>query len=115
MSDHSKQDGTGAPDQGRTLGNTCRDGLSGSGTGQLPAEEEGRYRALVEHAPVPIVVHQDDVFVFANAKAAEVLGAGSPEDLLGRPLWDFISPGSVAQARERIEEIHRTQLPAEPR
>ncbi len=89
--------------------------MSGSGTEHPPAEEESRYRALVEHAPVPIVVHQDDIFVFANAKAAKVLGAGSPEDLLGRPLWDFISPASVAQARERIEEIHRTQLQAEPR
>ncbi|MFW5722586.1 MAG: PAS domain S-box protein, partial [Desulfohalobiaceae bacterium] len=115
MSDHSKQGGTNAPDHGSTSVKSCGDGLSGSGAGQSPAEEESRYRALVEHAPVPIVVHQDDVFVFANAKAAEVLGAGSPEALLGRALWEFISPGSVAQARERIEKILCTQLPAEPR
>lgn len=115
MSDRCKQAGAGMSDHGGTSDKTCGDGLYGRGAGQLPAEDEIRYRALVEHAPVPIVMHQDDVFVFANAKAAEVLGAGSPGALLGRSLWDFISRESVAQARERIEEIHRSQLPAEPR
>jgi PAS domain S-box-containing protein len=47
-------------------------------------ESERRYRELVEHAPLGIFVVQDGNVVFANATAAAIYGAGSPEDLCAR-------------------------------
>lgn len=62
------------------------------------AESEARYRALVEHSPDGIVIVQDDQFVYANPAAAAILGAADSEALVGRTVFDFVSP----EAREEI-------------
>ena len=49
-------------------------------------ESEERYRSLVELSPEAVFIVRDDQFVFANATGVSLLGASSPDDLLGQPL-----------------------------
>ena len=52
----------------------------------LAAAEEGkaRFRELVDTSPMGIVVHVDDVIVFANPKAVELAGGRGQADMFGR-------------------------------
>lgn len=64
-------------------------------TAQVQAEHarratEERYRSLVEIAPEGIVLHQDGKIVYANPAAVQLFAAAGPEQLLDRPLLDFI-------------------------
>src|SRR5207248_11298831 len=53
---------------------------------------EARYRQLVELSPVPIAVHADARYVYANPAAARLLGVASPEGLVGLPVAQTLPP-----------------------
>jgi len=59
-----------------------------SSNGELQESRE-RYRLLVEQLPDGILVHRDGAVTFANCRAAQLLGAERPADLVGRPIWGF--------------------------
>ncbi len=59
---------------------------------QALRESEDRYRQLAESSPDGIVVHTDDIIRFANTSFAQIVGASSSSDLIGRNMLDFISP-----------------------
>ncbi len=50
---------------------------------------EARWRRLVDAAPVAILVLEEGRVALANRAAARLLGAGTPEELLGSPLGRF--------------------------
>jgi PAS domain S-box-containing protein len=64
-------------------------------------ETEERYSRLVEVSPVAIAVHAEGRFVFANAAFAELVGADSPERLIGMPTLDVVHPEYHELVRER--------------
>lgn len=68
-------------------------------------ETEQRYQRLVEGAPVGILINQDNRFVYANMAAAEILGASTPDDLIGRPALSHIDPEFVPIVKERIQAV----------
>lgn len=68
-------------------------------------ESEERYRRLVEHCPDAITVSQAGAIVYANPAAAQLLGAPSPDALVGRPLVDFAHPEFIDTVRERLRQI----------
>ena len=68
-------------------------------------ETEGLYRALAEAASDAIVISQDLRIVFANPAAARLAGLASVNDLLGRPVMDFIAPEARELARQRQQEL----------
>ncbi len=70
-------------------------------------ESEARYQALVEHSPIPIGVHRDGIVVFMNAEAIRTLGGHSPEDFIGRSIWDFLDKEYHETARARIDDLYR--------
>ncbi len=70
-------------------------------------EEEERYRRLVDLSPEPIFVHQDSILVYVNEAAANLLGAGSPADLAGRNVFDFVHPDFHEMVHSRIDRIMR--------
>jgi len=72
---------------------------------QALSPSEQRYRLLVDASPDAIVIHRDGRYTFANPKAAELLGAANPADLLGRPVLEFIHPNSRDLARERLRHL----------
>ncbi len=54
-------------------------------------ESERRYADLVEYSPDAIVIH-DDRILSINPAACRLIGAERPEDVLGRPVLDFVHP-----------------------
>jgi PAS domain S-box-containing protein len=70
-------------------------------------ESEQRYRQLVDLIQASVVLHVDGRIAFANAYAARMLGAKSPEELIGRDLASFVHPedrlGAAARTRSVIE------------
>ncbi|MBP6851358.1 MAG: PAS domain S-box protein, partial [Rhodoferax sp.] len=68
-------------------------------------ESENRYRVLVESSPVGVVVHQEGIITYVNAMAQQIMGAGTAEDLIGRPTIGFIHPDDLPQAVERARAL----------
>lgn len=65
-------------------------------------ESEERYRKLVELSPDAVALHQDGRIIFANPAAARLVGAACPEELVGKPVLDFVHPDYHDIVRERI-------------
>ena len=70
-------------------------------------ESERLNRTLVENSPVPIMVHQDEVFVFVNSAALRALKAQSQDEYIGAPIWDLLHPDSHDIARKRVSDLYR--------
>ena len=77
------------------------------------AESEERYRSLVEGSPEPVAVHSQGRVVYANPAALELLGARSHDEVLGRPIFDFVHPDFHGLAAERILKMELVGDPAE--
>ncbi len=75
-------------------------------------ESEEKYRLLFELSPDSIAVYQDGKIVFANAATARLLGASSPEALIGRPMLDFVHPDYRQLVIERSRQQERDGRPA---
>ena len=76
----------------------------------LRAAEE-RYRSLVELVPDAIWVSDAETVWFANPAAAQLLGAESPGELVGRSLRDFFHPSDYPGAVERTDLALREGQP----
>jgi PAS domain S-box-containing protein len=68
-------------------------------------ESEERYRRLVEGSPEAIAVHSKGKFVFVNPAGAKLIGAGSPQELVGKPILDVVHPDSRSQVIERLRHV----------
>ena len=64
-----------------------------------------RYQTLVEVNPDAVLVNFNKRIVYANNAAARLLGAASPEDLLGRSPFDFVEPERRAEVEQRYERV----------
>ncbi|MFC6014434.1 diguanylate cyclase domain-containing protein [Nocardia lasii] len=64
-----------------------------------------RYRSLVEHTPDAICVHESGTIVYVNPAMVRLLGARSPEQLLGLSITVFVHPDSVGPMLERIQHL----------
>jgi chemotaxis family two-component system sensor kinase Cph1 len=73
------------------------------------AESEERYRAVVETAPMAVIVHRDGLILFANTQASRMLKIAPGETLAGRRLQDFLHPDSHADLDERVRKILQEQ------
>jgi len=68
-------------------------------------QSEERYRLLFELSPDAIMVYQEGKVVFANGAAARLVGAGGPQELLGKEMLDFVHPDYHAMALERVRRM----------
>lgn len=68
-------------------------------------ESEKRYRRLVELSPDAIAVHSEGKIVFVNTAGAKLLGAASPEQLIGKPVIDVVHPDYRQIVKERIRKM----------
>jgi PAS domain S-box-containing protein len=69
-------------------------------------ESEARFRQLVEMSPDGIVIDQDEKFVYMNAAGAEMFGAASPDDLIGKSVLPFVHPDNRPVVKERIQTMY---------
>ena len=79
---------------------------------RLGASEQ-RYRQVIELIREALWIHCDGRLVFANSAAAQMFGASSPEQLVGRPVMDIIDPRDRDRANERTKILvdARRQVP----
>ena len=64
------------------------------------SSSEERFRRLVEIAPDTVLLHAGGELIFVNRAGVRLLGAASAEDLLGRPVADFVEPGGLMHTTE---------------
>jgi len=69
---------------------------------------EARYRQLVEICPDTILVHRGRRILYVNPAGLELVGATSIEEVLGRPLTDFVPPQDRLEVRRRIRLMRTT-------
>jgi PAS domain S-box-containing protein len=68
-------------------------------------ESETRYRSLVEYSPEAIVVHSEGKLVFINSAGLKLLGASAKEEVIGRPILDFVHPDYHNLVKERVKNM----------
>jgi PAS domain S-box-containing protein len=72
-------------------------------------KSEQMYKSLLEQSFDAIAIHKKGKITFLNERAAKVLGAAKPEDLIGRPIFDFIHPESRKNLEDRLKELSATE------
>lgn len=73
-------------------------------------EVQQRYRDLVELSPDAIILHRKGKMIYANAAAADLVGAADPDDLTNKPIMDFVHPEFQNQTRERLQTLTNSGL-----
>ncbi len=68
-------------------------------------QSEARFRALVEHIPIGVLVHRQGRVLYMNPGLKALLGYGPEDDLTGAPFWELIPPEQAALVRERIAAV----------
>ncbi|HSN48612.1 MAG TPA: PAS domain S-box protein, partial [Flavobacterium sp.] len=68
-------------------------------------ESEEKYRGLVENSPDAIVIYADGIIVFVNDEAVRMVGAKNKEEIIGKPVLQFIHPDSVASVIQNMENM----------
>ena len=75
---------------------------------------QSRYQTLVEVNPDAVLVNFNKKIVYANNAAARLLGAASPEDLLGCSPFEFVDPERKAEVEQRYERAMASGQPNPP-
>ncbi len=70
-------------------------------------EAEARWRALVELCPEAVLLLRDGRYAFANRRAAELVGAADPEELVGRTPAEFVLEEFQPLIEERVQRLLR--------
>ena len=65
------------------------------------ASRQNLFEATLEVLPDIVLIHDEELILFANAACRRFLAAGPPEDLEGRPIDAIIHPDAYAAGRER--------------
>ena len=74
---------------------------------------ERQYRQLIENAPMAITIDDGKNFLFSNQAFAELMGAGSPAEVVGRPLTDMAHAEDLDKFHERIRQVSKFRQTAE--
>ena len=74
-------------------------------------ESEERFRAVVDGAPDGIFVHVGETIDFANPAMARLVGAASPDDLVGTEFLSWIAPEYHESVRARIRAVSEGRVP----
>jgi PAS domain S-box-containing protein len=72
-------------------------------------ESEQMYKGLLEQTFDAITIHKEGKIAFLNERAAKILGAARPEDLMGKSIFEFIHPDSRKDLEHRIQKLRSDQ------
>jgi PAS domain S-box-containing protein len=70
---------------------------------KLLQENELKYRELVDNSPDAIAIYTSGKIVFVNNECLSLMGAATPQDLIGKSVMDFIHPDYRALVFERMK------------
>ncbi|WP_052959148.1 PAS domain S-box protein [Methanoculleus sediminis] len=73
-------------------------------------ESEAKYRTLVETALDIVLIHDSEKILYINPTGVNLLGASSPDEILGRNFLEIVHP----DFRDRIQENAAMDLMGEP-
>ena len=66
-------------------------------------ESEEKYRSLVELVPDAVLVHREGTVVYVNPECVRLVGANTPDDLIGQSMMPFIHPDDQPMARQHLQ------------
>ncbi len=67
-------------------------------------DSEQRYRQLIEHNPENITLYCGDTIVYVNDSGAKMLEADSPDDLIGKSIYDIVGQKNKSIIDERLRK-----------
>jgi len=68
-------------------------------------ESEKRYRTLLNSAPIGIVVFSENRIDFINPAGLKIIGAKPDDNLVGKPIVEFIHPKMLEITRENLQKL----------
>jgi PAS domain S-box-containing protein len=68
-------------------------------------ESEERFRTLIEWTPQAINVQRDGKLIYVNPAAIRLMGARSAQELVGKPVIEFIHPDFRALMQQRVQDM----------
>lgn len=77
-------------------------------------DSEEKYRNLVELSPDGVFVQVGDQCVFANPALAKIAGVQSPDQLIGKPVMEFVHPDFIGVIEQRVKELMEERKPVPP-
>lgn len=72
---------------------------------QMLIETQQRYRDLVDLSPDAIILHRKGKIIYANAAAADMVGATQPDALIGKAVMNFVHPDFQQQTQQRLQAL----------
>jgi len=76
---------------------------------EMLRDNESRYRRIIKLSPEPITIHSDGILIYANDAALKVVGATTIEEVVGKPIFDFLHPDYHEMEIERSRSIIPTE------
>ncbi|MDY0151501.1 MAG: PAS domain S-box protein [Candidatus Cloacimonas sp.] len=70
-------------------------------------ESEERYRTFLDNAPISIAVHSGGILEYVNPAAVSLVHATAANQLLGKPVTEFIHPDYIKLANANLSSIVR--------
>ncbi|MCQ6277430.1 PAS domain S-box protein [Bacillus sp. V3B] len=70
-------------------------------------ESEENYKQLIEIIPDSIFIHYQDIILYVNETGKSMLGAQKKEDIVGKTIYQFVSPHYKELAMKRMEQLRK--------
>lgn len=67
-------------------------------------QKEKSYKALINALPIGIAIFQNDKFTYINPAGIHLLGAESPNEIIGQPITQFVQRNSIKHFQEKMNE-----------
>ncbi len=67
-------------------------------------DSEGRYRSLLGISLDATAIHIEGRIVLVNAMGAKLLGGVTPEDVIGKLIWEFVHPDFQGIVKARLQQ-----------
>jgi PAS domain S-box-containing protein len=81
---------------------------------KMDADRLNNYQQLVEYAPDAIAIYSDGKIVYVNIACLKILGATNKDQLLGKPVLDFVHPDYIPVVIERMKAINSQKIGMPP-
>lgn len=78
-------------------------------------ESEDRYRSVADLSLDALIVHLNGRIVFVNHRAVTITRATGDQDLIGRPITDFVPDSSRDLLQEQFDQVQNSQMMSERR